>query len=495
MPGARAESSDRATPAARAPRTPSRATRVLKRPRPGGAPNPARPDRPGGASTGGRRIARLSPRGWTLLVCGALVIPASYGLGRSELLSLGSFLVLLPLSALAFVRLRRMRLSVERSFSPAVVSAGHPTTVRMTVRNLSSSSTTEANWRENLPWSPYATVPAPLPVLLPRGPRFAARGSASRIHYQLTPPARGVFAIGPMLIDFSDPFGLADGALVAGSSEVLTVTPDVAVLADDVVAISADEGPTRMLQRRALGGEDDLTTREYRRGDALRRVHWRASAHAGQLMVRQEEQRSHAEARLLLDTLRRNYRDVAASGETDGPQSAAFEWAVRLTASLGLHLVREGFLVRVIETGVAQLASLERGEEFLESLASIALTDESAGELSLLRGVQRPDRSQGSVFVILSDADARTVESLASQRRSFDLAVAFLVAPRRLGLARSLTESGWLCVTVNTDDPIDDAWRAVGAMQTGAVSIGVAHRVASGGDGESDAAGAGPGRG
>ena len=402
-----------------------------------------------------------------LLVIGAVAIPSSYWLGRRELLYLGSFLVLLPLFALAFVRLRRMRLSVRRSFSPAVVSVGHPTMADVRVGNLSSSTTAEANWRDSWPWYPDATEPARLPSLMPSGPRFAGRGSSAFFRYEVTPPTRGVFDVGPMLVDFADPFGLADGALVAGDTEPLTVTPEVVAFADGVVSISADEGPTRMLQRRALGGEDDLMTREYRRGDALRRVHWRASAHSGQLMVRQEEQRSHAEARILLDTRLSHYRDAAPPEEIDSPQSEAFEWAVTFTASLGVHLARNGFLVQVIETAPAQLASLEHPEEFLESLASVALSDEPPEELSLLRGVQRPDRSQGSVFAVFSDADPATVDRLGAQRHAFDLAVAFLIAPRQLGLERSLTDAGWLCVTVQVDDPIDSAWAALGAVQAG----------------------------
>jgi uncharacterized protein (DUF58 family) len=415
----------------------------------------------------GRRIARLTRRGWVLLVIGAVVIPLSYWLGRRELLYLGSFLVLLPLLALAFVRLRRMRLSVRRSFSPAVVSVGHPTMADVQVGNLAPSSTTEANWRDSWPWYPYATEPLRLPGLRPSGTRSAGQGSTAHFRYEVTPPTRGVFDVGPMLVDFADPFGLADGALVAGATEPLTVTPEIVALVDGIVSISADEGPTRVMQRRALGGEDDLMAREYRRGDALRRVHWRASAHAGQLMVRQEEQRSHAEARILLDTRLSNYRDVATVEDIDSPRSEAFEWAVTFTASLGVHLVRNGFLVQVIETAPAQLSSPEHPDEFLESLASVALSAASPEELSLLHGVQRPDRSQGSVFAVLSDADPATVDRLGAQRQAFDLAVAFLVAPQQFDLERTLADAGWLCVTVQVDDPIDSAWAALGARQAG----------------------------
>ena len=417
----------------------------------------------------GRRIARLTRRGWILLVCGAVAIPSSYWLGRRELLYLGSFLALLPLFALVFVRLRRVRLSVQHSFSPAAVSVGRPTMVDVRVGNLSSVAITEAHWRDPWPWHPFASEPARLPVLLPRGSRSASRASSALMRYQVIPPSRGVFDIGPMLVDFSDPFALADGALVVGVSESLTVTPAVVPLAGGVVSLSADEGPTRMLRRRAIGGEDDLMTREYRRGDALRRVHWRASAHAGQLMVRQEEQSSHAEARILLDTCCAHYRDVTPPDGTETGQSAAFEWAVTFVASLGVHLARSGLLVQVIETAPAQLASLEHPEEFLESLASLNLSTQPPGELSLLRGLQRPDRSQGSVFAILSDPDAVTVERMSAQRHSFDLAVAFLVATRQLALAQTLSAAGWLCVTVQVDEPIEQAWLALGAIQSGQV--------------------------
>ena len=109
-------------------------------------------------------------------------------------------------------------------------------------------------------------------------------------------------------------------------------------------------------------------------------------------MVRQEEQRSHAEARLMIDTCRSNYHDAHPLGVGEGPESESFEWAIGLIASLGLHLQRSGFLVHVIESGEAQIGSLERPDEFLESLASVELLDQATGDLSLIRGLQRPDR-------------------------------------------------------------------------------------------------------
>ena len=414
-----------------------------------------------------RRVARLTRRGCVVLACGAVIIAASYWLGRRELVYVGSFLVLLPLLALAVVRLRPLRLSVQRSFSPAVVSVGHPTMVDLRVENLSLSRTTEGTWRDASPWYPDATAPTRLPALAPRVARSARRGAHALIRYELTPAIRGRCDIGPILVDFCDPFGLADGVCAAGGSEPLTVTPAIVPLAGSVVSLSSDHGPTRMRQRRSLGGEDDLMAREYRRGDALRRVHWRATARAGELMVRQEEQPSHAEARILLDTCRSSYRDVDASVDTEQPLSEAFEWAVSFTASLVVHLATSGYLVRMIETAPAQLASPEHPEEFLESLATVTLSSEPPEELSLLGGVQRLGRSEGSIFAVLADVDDPVLERLGAQRHVFGVAAAFLVAPQRPAIARVLTEAGWLCVTVQPGDSVEHAWLALGAVQDG----------------------------
>ena len=59
------------------------------------------------------------------------------------------------------------------------------------------------------------------------------------------------------------------------------------------------EGARRSI---AVHGEDDVSTREYRHGDDLRKVHWRATARTGELMVRLEERPWRAQATLLLDT-------------------------------------------------------------------------------------------------------------------------------------------------------------------------------------------------
>lgn len=416
------------------------------------------------ARTGRSRVARLSRRGWSLAVVGSSAILVGYVAGRPEFLVAGLTLLLLPILGFLWVRFRRVAFSVTRTFAPEVVEAGAEIRVGLTIRNEAARPSPIGFWRDTWPWTPFVTPPSALPRLWSR---TAGRrsGEATRFDYRLRATRRGLFEVGPLIVDFGDPFGLADSAVTAAATHQVVVTPAVIELPDGALSLAVDEGPTRMPTRRSFGGDDDTMTREYRQGDAMRRVHWRASAHHGELMVRQEEQRDHAEARIVLETRRHAYRDARGPGTLDEAESDAFEWSVRFTASLSSHLAQRGFAVAVAETGRRQLATLDEPEEFRQSLAEVQLVEERNADFSVLRGAARADRAQGSIFAILSESDDELVARLAARRRSFDLAVAFVVDPRSVRALESLSKAGWVCVRVQPRDGIQDAWVAAGAEQ------------------------------
>jgi hypothetical protein len=299
-----------------------------------------------------------------------------------------------------------------------------------------------------------------------------------------------VFDIGPLALEYGDPFGMATGAVAVGEPQRLVVVPDAVPLPESGLSIAAGDGSARLIQRRATGNDDDLMTREYRMGDALRRVHWRASARHGELMVRQEEQRTYPEARILLDTRRPGYKD-SSTDQIDGePESESFEWAVRMVASLGVHLHRAGFLVHTIETGPAQIEPLGdasqwtgKDEDFLVSLASITLTDPPRN--SVPGSEDGAEGSLGPAFAVVGSPEADTVKWLARQRRPYELAVVFMLGAQTtpaidflesaFGVERGLTpatayleNAGWIVVQVGLHDDPAAAWMAVVA-ETGTI--------------------------
>jgi uncharacterized protein (DUF58 family) len=431
-----------------------------------------------------QRRARVVPtrRGIAFVVASLVALLFAYALGLRELLYVTVLLAALPFGALLLVWRGRPRISVARTFSPHILEAGAAAVVTLRVRNLALRRSALSRWRDILPWSPGGTPDAELPALQARGGGFAPRGTSADLRYELRPPRRGVFSIGPLDIDVADAFGLATSSLRAGEPQPIVVTPAVVMLPASGLGATAGDGEARLVQRRSSGDDDDSITREYRSGDAMRRVHWRATARHGEMMVRQEEQRSLPEARIIVDTRRAGYSDAAGRGyDADDVESEAFEWVVRMLASVALHLRRAGFVVRVIETGPPQLSALGREgrrawgeEEFLVGLASLRLVGDGKGE-------HPRSRQGGPTIAIVGNPDDGTLDWLAAQGRTGDVCVAFMVQDassvddirRSFGVAMAptdvgerLADGGWLVVPVRADDDHAAAWEAV-VFETG----------------------------
>lgn len=396
------------------------------------------------------KVVTLTVRGGVVLAAAALAFVLAYLLGWPELLILACFCGIPPLLALLFVARMRPRITVTRFVSPTIISAGSTGSASLRLDNR-GARTAFARWSDYLPWSPGRTRSEALPVLAP--------GGSSTLQYAFVPPRRGITDLGPLVIEVADPFGLARGEFPVGDRQRVVVAPETVALEEGAVDIASDSGSARLFQHRALAGEHDVMTRDYRPGDALRRVHWRASAHHGDLMVREDEKRSHAEATVLVDTRRGSWRDVSRSPSPDLPESERFEWALRMVASLRDHLVRSGLRVRVVETAVAQLADADHGDDFVESLARIRLSYQDGPTLQFAQ--PRAD-SLGSAFVVLDDPDPETLEALLGQRAAFDLAVAFLLGPARADLAERMRRAGWLVHPVAEGETVAQAWFALG---------------------------------
>lgn len=408
------------------------------------------------------RNTRLTARGWAFLGVATVLVVLAYALRRPELLFIGCFAAAVPLLSLFLIRLQRPKLDVRRSFAPLVLTAGHPATVRLQVQNLAPRPFPAATWTDAIGWLPRHPASGQLKALRSGLFRHREPRSATRLSYDLAPPRRGQFEIGPFTITMTDPFGLASGTQIANHAQTVTVIPEVQTLPESGLAIAEAEGSARLVQHRAVGGDHDVTTRAYRTGDALRRVHWRASAHHGDLMVRQEEQRSHSEASILLDTRRSGYRDANFLHPLATAESDRFEWAVGFAASLVVHLQHSGFLVHLHESADAQLASVENTTRFLESLATVALSPVPVPmDAILASGGGQSSRTPGSMFAIISDPDTELVEALARRRNSYELAVAFLVMPEDVSVSLPLNSAGWTCVVVREGDTAEAAWLAV----------------------------------
>src|SRR5690606_31919292 len=115
------------------------------------------------------------------------------------------------------------------------------------------------------------------------------RGWHRQLRDQIRSRHRAAYELGPVTLRMRDPFGLTYVALnLVRITEVL-VLPRVYDLGSRVTRGQGRGTEGELPQMVALHGEDDVSIRNYRDGDELRRVHWPATAHRGELMVRQED--------------------------------------------------------------------------------------------------------------------------------------------------------------------------------------------------------------
>jgi len=222
----------------------------------------------------------------------------------------------------------------------------------------------------------------------------------------------------------------------------------------------------------AASGEDDVAPRDYRNGDDRRRIHWRSTARYGDLMVRREEQPWQSRATILLDT-----RGAAHRGE--GPGSS-FEWSVSAVASIGVHLIREGYLVRFVtdaDTGVdtgAHRAALDGNFEGLLMDALAIVTPSANRRLDRVGAALRHGGADGLLIAVLGAIDTEQAETLAKLRHGTTVAIAVLVdsmswlhlpddlrAEERMafdGAAGLLRQTGWRVIPVHAGDELPPLW-------------------------------------
>src|ERR671931_267941 len=245
--------------------------------------------------------------------------------GVPELYMLAVAALALPAGALLVVTWGNYRLASSRTVRPVRTSVGNRIQVTLRVDNPARLETGVLLLEDRLPYQ------------LGPGARFVVPGipgdDREVLHYDVRAAARGRYTIGPLAVRLSDPFGLAQvTSELAGTSDVI-VHPRVEALTAPGLGGELASSSTTKVRYLFTQGEEFYTTREYRDGDDLRKVHWRSSAKRGQLMIRQEERPWQARALLAVDLRRDAHRGQGGRASFERIVSAAASVAVRLGAS------------------------------------------------------------------------------------------------------------------------------------------------------------------
>ena len=255
----------------------------------------------------------VSPLGWTILALGVLAWVVGARWGWTELLMVaGAALVLFAICL--GLAVGRTRVTVLAEVDPRRVVVGEPATGRILVTNDART--------------PMLPILVELPVGLSAARFVLPALTPGQTHEELfvVPTSRrGVIRVGPATTVQGDPLGLMRRTLTWTERTELFVHPRTVALESLGAGLLRDlEGSTS--EDVSMSDLAFHALREYQPGDDRRYIHWRSSAKAGKLLVRQflDTRRSHVT--VLVDADPEQYRSGhgrTGRVEHEGPRDGA----------------------------------------------------------------------------------------------------------------------------------------------------------------------------
>lgn len=367
---------------------------------------------------------RPTSRAIGLLIAAVLMGVAGVLVGGKSLVTAAAMLVALVFSTLVWALIPQRRAAVRRDFTPALPHVGEAVAVQLTVTGV-VPRVRAGRWVDRMPPSVLGAATGQLGR---RGPR-AGRGAPLIDEVRsVQAAARGRWPVGPLELTTGDPFGFFVKRSELGEATPLLIAPAIRRL----VGIPTSTAPARTTDDRTTNaasahGADSVTPRDYAPGDAMRRVHWRASAHRGQLMVRQEDRLESPEATVVL----------CARGEP-GP---GFERVVSACASVAVHLRASDWRVRVVDSAGDDL---DRGG-LMARLAELAPDKRAPLANAGVRGTTE--------ILIAETISADEARALVSPRGGRGIVLVYALADEA---ADALAANGWR--TGSIADSVGAGW-------------------------------------
>jgi uncharacterized protein (DUF58 family) len=266
-------------------------------------------------------------------------------------------------------------------------------------------------------------------LLLPLPPEVSADGGAARatrlrageertIELRLRCERWGAFSVGPLLIRGRDLLGLRSWEGRAGEPQPLRVYPSEETVRSLVPPLETQVFAGNQVSRAGGEGIEFADLREWRPGDRLRRVNWRATALRRTLWVNEQHLERNTDVVLFLDT----FAELRVEGRSTNDR------AVRAAATLA-----HGYLQRRDRVGLVGFGGFlswlvpAAGTRQLYAIVDTLLTSSIVHSYAV-RGVDvLPPRTlppKALVLAITPLLDTRTAAALLDLRaRGYDLIV------------------------------------------------------------------------
>lgn len=225
----------------------------------------------------------MRSRGRVALIGGAGVCVASWLLGSHALAAIGLGLLVAGAAAVTAVRVALNGVGVTLAAAQTRATEGDGAQFAFDVRG-----TQVPGVSRELKLSLGGDLTQTAPV------------SQGRARIELPNARRGSYTVDGVSVRVSDALGLEHGEATVATRVELLVRPRIPAIAAAFGDGGADRGSQRS-RRRVGSGVEVASIREHHDGDALRSVHWPATARRARLMVREMEESENDDVRVVLD--------------------------------------------------------------------------------------------------------------------------------------------------------------------------------------------------
>jgi uncharacterized protein (DUF58 family) len=337
-----------------------------------------------------------------LLLVTAFLVVAAFSTGWPYLFYLLYLAILVIGGSYVLVRLGLTDLEAGYAVSQLHGHVGDRMRVTYTLRN---GSRLPKLWLE-------VHNPTTLPGALPG--RAITLGGRSERSWLIRVPLtrRGHFRFEPLHIRTGDPFGFFEAAATVGQGVSVVVYPRLEPIPTWRLPSAVLEGshasPERTLQTTPLAS----SVRPYAPGDAMNRIHWKATARHGELQVKEFDLEQTADAWIILDLQR-------GIGGGQGDESTT-EAAIRAAAAISDKAIAENRAVGfTVNAGRTAFLPADRGgrqhQKIMQLLAAVEADGHAPLVETLISTVGRLRRGMTAV-VITPSLDPSWIRPLAGLR-------------------------------------------------------------------------------
>jgi uncharacterized protein (DUF58 family) len=278
---------------------------------------------------------RPTARGWAIAAAALLLYFFADQTQVGWLYVLAAIAAGMCLTALFVPRRMLRRLSLTRRINGVTAPAefelyaGQPVTIDLELANAGRTPALQVRGVENCLFASAAdrTLPFFVPVALSR--------ASVELHYETLCARRGWYEFPPLNLMTRAPFGLFSAHREVTAPTSVLVFPEYREL-ERLALLDRMPATENTFAHIGTGGEV-VGVREYRPGDSRRHIHWRSSARAGRLIVKEFAQETQPGLTIALD--------LRAASVIGSDENTSLELGIKVAATLARYADRHGLPV------------------------------------------------------------------------------------------------------------------------------------------------------